>query len=228
MGYALSRPCAASPRLFDSAEVKDIVSYLTLALRPNDSAAFTRAVGAPRRGVGDAGVAAVIAAAAASRVSVLSACRDMAATVASGGGGGGSGVTVGARGLTTAAWKALAGFARVVDQLRERIGLKAAGGGGTGATTTIPTTGGTNVVPAPVPAKRQESLRAFGLTTLPAPTTATAKGDSDGASGAGSSDGRDSEGTIATAVRQLVRDINYVEFVTVRGVRSLPLSNCCV
>ena len=50
-----------STRLCDHAEVKDLLAYLTLAVKPSDVTAFKRAVAAPRRGVGDVAVAAIVA-----------------------------------------------------------------------------------------------------------------------------------------------------------------------
>lgn len=48
----LSHSSFRSVRLSDRAEVRDILAYLRLALRPSDFAAFERAVCAPKRGIG--------------------------------------------------------------------------------------------------------------------------------------------------------------------------------
>ena len=39
-------------RFFDRAEIKDLLAYLTLAVRPTSREAFTRAAGVPKRGIG--------------------------------------------------------------------------------------------------------------------------------------------------------------------------------
>lgn len=55
------KPCAARvflptlrrTKLFDKAEIKDVLSYLRLLANPNDDPAFLRAVTTPKRGIGD-------------------------------------------------------------------------------------------------------------------------------------------------------------------------------
>src|SRR5258705_3491596 len=42
-----------SVRFYDRREIRDLMSYLRLIANPSDDEAFRRAVGAPRRGIGD-------------------------------------------------------------------------------------------------------------------------------------------------------------------------------
>ena len=46
--------CSARSGLYERAEVRDALAYLTLLANPRDAQAFRRAIGAPRRGVGSA------------------------------------------------------------------------------------------------------------------------------------------------------------------------------
>lgn len=47
-------------RFYDRAEIKDVFSYLRLALNPRDALAFSRAVGVPRRGLGPKAIEEVV------------------------------------------------------------------------------------------------------------------------------------------------------------------------
>ncbi|HEY3934634.1 MAG TPA: UvrD-helicase domain-containing protein [Gemmatimonadales bacterium] len=58
---------------YDRREVKDILAYLRLIANPNDDEAFLRAVGVPRRGVGDVALASLAAQARAWEVPLLAA-----------------------------------------------------------------------------------------------------------------------------------------------------------
>jgi len=60
---------------FDRAEIKDLVAYLRLIANPSDDPAFLRAVGVPRRGVGQTTLAKLADAAAATHASLASAVR---------------------------------------------------------------------------------------------------------------------------------------------------------
>src|SRR5258705_12608722 len=42
-----------SVRFYDRREIRDLMAYLRLVANPNDDEAFRRAIGAPRRGIGD-------------------------------------------------------------------------------------------------------------------------------------------------------------------------------
>ncbi|RME83636.1 MAG: hypothetical protein D6771_05560 [Zetaproteobacteria bacterium] len=59
---------------FDRAEVQDALAYLRLCVNPADDAAFVRAIGRPRRGVGAASLAALGRIARAHGLSLLEAC----------------------------------------------------------------------------------------------------------------------------------------------------------
>ena len=102
----------------DHQEVKDLLAYLHLAVRPNDLASFKRAIAAPRRGVGDATVSAIAAFAATAGVSLLAACGRIVA-----------GEKV--RGVGPAVWKAMGPFLRAV-QLCVQWNLSSACSGGVG------------------------------------------------------------------------------------------------
>jgi DNA helicase-2/ATP-dependent DNA helicase PcrA len=60
-------------RFYDRREIRDLVSYLKLIANPSDDEAFRRAVGVPRRKIGDTTIEAVAAAARAAGVSILEA-----------------------------------------------------------------------------------------------------------------------------------------------------------
>ena len=58
---------------YDRREVKDLVSWLRLVANPSDVEAFTRAIAAPRRGVGDATVAMLVESASSAGIGILDA-----------------------------------------------------------------------------------------------------------------------------------------------------------
>ena len=60
--------------LYERAEIKDALSYLTLLINPDDAAALRRAIAVPRRGVGDVTTAAIVEYARAEQVDLISAC----------------------------------------------------------------------------------------------------------------------------------------------------------
>ena len=63
-------------RFFDRAEIRDAVAWLRLGLNPSDAMAFSRAASAPKRGVGEATISALLSAARASGVPVLEVARS--------------------------------------------------------------------------------------------------------------------------------------------------------
>jgi DNA helicase-2/ATP-dependent DNA helicase PcrA len=62
-------------RFYDRREIRDLMAYLKLVANPADDEAFRRAIGAPRRGLGDATMALLAERAAAERVSLLEVSR---------------------------------------------------------------------------------------------------------------------------------------------------------
>jgi DNA helicase-2/ATP-dependent DNA helicase PcrA len=60
---------------YERREVKDLLAYLRLVANPADDEAFLRAIGVPRRGIGDTSVSALAAAAAQWRMPLLEAAR---------------------------------------------------------------------------------------------------------------------------------------------------------
>ena len=60
-------------RFYDRREIRDVMSYLKLIANPADNEAFRRAVGVPRRGLGDAALAQLTTAAASQHLSLLDA-----------------------------------------------------------------------------------------------------------------------------------------------------------
>jgi DNA helicase-2/ATP-dependent DNA helicase PcrA len=62
-------------RFYQRREIKDVLAYLRLMLNPQDVISFRRAVNMPKRGIGDATVAAVESFAATEGIDVLEACR---------------------------------------------------------------------------------------------------------------------------------------------------------
>lgn len=79
--------------------------HVQLAHSPGDVSAFKRAVNVPRRGVGPQTAAAIVAFADSERVDVSSACERIAKGSA-------------AKGLSTAAWKAVVPFANAMRTFR--------------------------------------------------------------------------------------------------------------
>jgi DNA helicase-2/ATP-dependent DNA helicase PcrA len=60
---------------YERREVKDLLAYLRLVANPADDEAFLRAIGAPRRGIGDTSISALAAAATQWRMPLLEAAR---------------------------------------------------------------------------------------------------------------------------------------------------------
>jgi DNA helicase II / ATP-dependent DNA helicase PcrA len=76
-GWGIPHRVLGALGLYERAEVKDALAYLTLLANPADSAAFRRAVAAPRRGVGPATATRVIQVARqAHRDDIVAACQD--------------------------------------------------------------------------------------------------------------------------------------------------------
>ena len=94
---------------YDRREVKDILAYLRLIANPSDDEAFIRAIGVPRRGVGDVALAALAAQARAWNLPMLAASERAEAMPA-------------LRPNLRAAFKS---FAELVNGLRIRIGASA-------------------------------------------------------------------------------------------------------
>ena len=90
-------------RFYDRREIRDLMAYLKLIANPADDEAFRRAIGVPRRGLGDATVDVLSAQAASARVSLLHAAGSPAMIAA----------------LRPAARTALAEFASILGALRE-------------------------------------------------------------------------------------------------------------
>ncbi|MEA3246834.1 MAG: UvrD-helicase domain-containing protein, partial [Gemmatimonadota bacterium] len=91
-------------RFYDRREIRDLLAWLRLVANPNDVEAFTRAVAAPRRGVGEATVEMLVGAARDAGLGVLDAAVD-------------DRVLVGARPATR---NALAGFVGIVRRMQAR------------------------------------------------------------------------------------------------------------
>jgi len=92
-------------RFYDRREIRDIMSYLRLVANPHDEEAFRRAVGAPRRGIGDTTVEWLAERARTEGLSLFSAAsRPDIATE-----------------LRPAARTALAGFTSLIDRYRDRV-----------------------------------------------------------------------------------------------------------
>ena len=90
-------------RFYDRREIRDLMAYLKLIANPADDEAFRRAIGVPRRGLGDATVDVLSAQAASARVSLLHAAGSPAMIAA----------------LRPAARTALAEFASILGDMRE-------------------------------------------------------------------------------------------------------------
>ena len=90
-------------RFYDRREIRDLMAYLKLIANPADDEAFRRAIGVPRRGLGDATVEVLAAQAASARVSLLHAASSPSMIA----------------GLRPAARTALAEFASILGALRE-------------------------------------------------------------------------------------------------------------
>ncbi len=92
-------------RFYQRREIKDVLGYLRLLLNPQDVISFRRVVNMPKRGIGDATVAAIESFAATEDVDVVEACRrvDEIAT------------------LGTRAKGAVAGFKQVMSALQAHL-----------------------------------------------------------------------------------------------------------
>jgi DNA helicase-2/ATP-dependent DNA helicase PcrA len=93
-----------SVRFYDRREIRDLMAYLKLIANPSDEEAFRRAIGVPKRGIGDSSVDVLSARAREARVSLseVAAREDLQES------------------LRPAARKALADFTRMMAALRER------------------------------------------------------------------------------------------------------------
>ena len=93
-----------SVRFYDRREIRDLMAYLKLIANPSDEEAFRRAIGVPKRGIGDSSVDTLAARARGTRVSLseVAAREDLQES------------------LRPAARKALADFTRLISGLRER------------------------------------------------------------------------------------------------------------
>src|SRR5690348_6066004 len=91
-------------RFYDRREIRDVMAYLKLIANPSDDEAFLRAVGAPKRGVGDTTLESLVGIAREARVPLLAAATrpDLLAA------------------LRPAARTALAGFADLIARFRAR------------------------------------------------------------------------------------------------------------
>jgi DNA helicase-2/ATP-dependent DNA helicase PcrA len=92
-------------RFYQRREVKDVLGYLRVLLNPNDVISFRRVVNTPKRGIGDATVAALESFAATEGIDVLGACRRVDEIPT----------------LGTRAKGAVAGFTRVMGALRAQL-----------------------------------------------------------------------------------------------------------
>ena len=93
-----------SVRFYDRREIRDLMAYLKLIANPSDEEAFRRAIGVPKRGIGDSSVDTLAARARDTRVSLseVAAREDLQES------------------LRPVARKALADFTRLISGLRER------------------------------------------------------------------------------------------------------------
>ena len=96
---------------FERAEIKDLVAYLRLIANPSDDPAFLRAIGVPRRGVGQTTLAKLADAAAAKHTSLAKAARDPAFAAAAHG----------------RAHATLVAFVDLIDGMRARAPRESAG-----------------------------------------------------------------------------------------------------
>jgi ATP-dependent DNA helicase Rep len=96
---------------FERAEIKDLVAYLRLIANPSDDPAFLRAIGVPRRGVGQTTLAKLADAAAAANANLAASVRDPAFAAAAHG----------------RAHATLVAFVELIDGLRARAPRESAG-----------------------------------------------------------------------------------------------------
>ena len=92
-------------KFYERAEIRDLVSYLTFMVNPQDASAFTRIANSPRRGLGQTSLSRVLSHADTMGMPVW----DVAAEPGS------------VPGLGTAAQKALGRFMSTMERLRERV-----------------------------------------------------------------------------------------------------------
>ncbi|HJQ21607.1 MAG TPA: UvrD-helicase domain-containing protein [Gemmatimonadaceae bacterium] len=92
-------------RFYDRREIRDLMAYLRLIANPDDDEAFRRAVGAPRRGIGDTTVDALAERARVERLSLFAAASTPAI----------------ASELRAAARTGLAGFVALIDKYRALV-----------------------------------------------------------------------------------------------------------
>ena len=103
--HALPYRLVGSVRFYDRREIRDLMAYLRLIANPSDDEAFRRAVGAPRRGIGDTTVEFVAERARQLGLPLLAASTD-------------PGIVAD---LRPAARTALAAFAAMIARFRSRI-----------------------------------------------------------------------------------------------------------
>jgi DNA helicase II / ATP-dependent DNA helicase PcrA len=91
-----------SVRFYDRREIRDLMAYLRLIANPSDDEAFRRAIGAPRRGVGDTTVEQLAESARVASISLFAAASNSAMLEA----------------MRPAARTALAGFVALIEKFR--------------------------------------------------------------------------------------------------------------
>jgi len=103
--HAIPYRLVGNVRFYDRREIRDLMAYLRLIANPSDDEAFRRAVGAPRRGIGDTTVEFLAGRARAEGLALFDASTRPAI----------------AADLRPAARTALAGFAALIDRFRARV-----------------------------------------------------------------------------------------------------------
>ena len=92
-------------KFYERAEIRDLVSYLTFLVNPQDANAFTRVANSPRRGLGQTSLSRVLSHADTMGIPVWEAAAEPGSVP----------------GLGTAAQKALGRFMSTMERLRERV-----------------------------------------------------------------------------------------------------------
>ena len=92
-------------KFYERAEIRDLVSYLTFLVNPQDANAFTRVANSPRRGLGQTSLSRVLSHADTMGIPVWDAAAEPGSVP----------------GLGTAAQKALGRFMATMERLRERV-----------------------------------------------------------------------------------------------------------
>ena len=92
-------------KFYERAEIRDLVSYLTFLVNPQDANAFTRIANSPRRGLGQTSLSRVLSHADTMGIPVWDAAAEPGSVP----------------GLGTAAQKALGRFMSTMERLRERV-----------------------------------------------------------------------------------------------------------